>query len=295
MKIFIYLPNWLGDATMSAGAINALIYKYPNAKITFYGSFVSCELFKNLGEIIVENKKERYKQIKSIKTQFDLAISFKASLSSKILLFFINAKQKLYFKANKKDQTHQVIKYFNLLKPLNINNDLNTKLPFNKLKTRKLLGIAAGANYGASKCYEPEYFAKIASAFKEHRILIFGTKNEEQICLKLESELKKYNIKAINLCGKTSIKKLIYAVSSLDYLLANDSGIMHIGASFNIKVLAFFGSTNINQTAPFCKNAKVFSLNLPCSPCMKRICPLKHHKCMKDLTPDLVLKELKMS
>lgn len=293
MKIFIYLPNWLGDAAMAAGSINALIKKYPNANITFYGSFVACQLYKNLGDIIVENKKERLKQFLNIKDKFDIAISYKASLSSKVLLFLLKAKLKFYFKADKKAQIHQVLKYFNLLASLGLSNDLDMSLPFKRLKTRKLVGIAAGANYGASKCYEPEYFAKIASTFKEHRIIIFGTKNEEQICLKIENELKKYNIKAINLCGKTDIKKLVLAISSLEYLLANDSGIMHLGASFNINVLAFFGSTNIKQTAPFCKNAQIFSLNLDCSPCMKRVCPLKHHNCMKQMTPEFVLKHLR--
>ncbi|MBT0880106.1 MULTISPECIES: glycosyltransferase family 9 protein [unclassified Campylobacter] len=293
MKIFIYLPNWLGDAIMAAGAINALIKKYPNAKITFYGSFVACELYKDLGKIVVEIKKQRLKQIKALKEEFDLGISFKASLSSKFLLFILNAKKKFYFKANKSDNTHQVLKYFNLIKPLGLDEQLNTALPFKKLKTRKLIGIAAGANYGAAKCYEPSYFAKIASTFKEHKIILFGTKNEAGICNFIEDELKKYDIKAINLCGKTNIKRLALAVSSLDYLLANDSGIMHLGASFNIKVLAFFGPTNTKQTYPFCDNGKLFSLFLPCSPCAKKVCPLKHHNCMKQMTPEFVLEQMR--
>lgn len=293
MKIFIYLPNWLGDAIMAAGAINALIKKFPNAKITFYGSFIACEIYKNLGEIIVEKKGERLKQIRNLKQEFDLGISFKASISSKVLLFMLKAKKKFYFNANKSDNTHQVLKYFNLLKELNLDDNLNTQIPYKKLKTKKLLGIAAGAKYGAAKCYEPSYFAQIASTFKDHKIILFGTKNESDICNIIEEELKKYNIKAINLCGKTDIKKLCLAVSSLDYLLANDSGIMHLGASYNVNVLAFFGPTNIYQTYPYCKNGKLFSLKLPCSPCAKRVCPLKHHKCMKDLTPEIVLKELR--
>ena len=122
---------------------------------------------------------------------------------------------------------------------------------------------------------------------------LFGTKNEAGICNFIEDELKKYDIKAINLCGRTNIKRLALAVSSLDYLLANDSGIMHLGASFNIKVLAFFGPTNTKQTYPFCNNGKLFSLFLPCSPCAKKVCPLKHHNCMKQMTPEFVLEQMR--
>lgn len=31
-------------------------------------------------------------------------------------------------------------------------------------------------------------------------------------------------------------------------------------------------------------------LDLPCSPCMQRTCPLKHHQCMKDLKPEIIIK-----
>ncbi|RTJ97340.1 ADP-heptose--LPS heptosyltransferase, partial [Campylobacter jejuni] len=30
-----------------------------------------------------------------------------------------------------------------------------------------------------------------------------------------------------------------------------------------------------------------------CMPCMQKTCPLKHHKCMKDLKPEMVLEKLK--
>lgn len=296
MKIFIYLPNWLGDAAMAAAAINLLKKTYTNCKFIFYGSYVACALYENLGQTIIEEKKNRLKQFKNIKENFDIAISFKASLSSKLLFLFINAKKKILFNKEKAKQIHQVIKYANLLKKLNITYDeLDNSLAFKKLKQRDFIAIAAGAKYGSAKCYEPKYFAQIAANFKGYKVLLFGVKSDEEVCKIIENELKKLDVKVINLCSKTNIKRLILALSSCKYLFANDSGIMHIGAALNIRVFAFFGATNITQTRPFSKNSQVFSLNLKCSPCMKRICPLKHHNCMKLMDTDYVLSKIKLN
>ena len=69
---------------------------------------------------------------------------------------------------------------------------------------------------------------------------------------------------------------------------------MHLGAALKVKMLVLFGPTKFIQTSPWqSKNAKIIHLNLACMPCMKRVCPLKHHKCMQDLTPQMVIEKLK--
>lgn len=301
MKIFINLPTWLGDAVMASAAIYAIKEKYPDANFLFYGSFVSIELFKNLqnSKVLVENKKQRFSQIFKIRKElgeFDLAISFRSAFSSKIILNLIKAKKRFYFDKNQNKNEHQVLKYLKFIEnSLNFKASSNSlKLPIKAKATKKFLGINAGAHYGSAKRWNSEYFAQVAKEFAStHKIIIFGVKTEQKICDEIQNLLLKDGVQAKNLCGKTSIFTLCKNISMLDILITNDSGPMHIGAAYGVKTIAIFGSTNFHQTSPWQKNARLAHLNLACMPCMKRICPLKHHTCMNDLKPQIVIDKVR--
>ncbi|MBU2784094.1 lipopolysaccharide heptosyltransferase II, partial [Acidithiobacillus caldus] len=48
-------------------------------------------------------------------------------------------------------------------------------------------------------------------------------------------------------------------------------------------------SSPLTMTPPLAPQAVALRLDLPCSPCGKRNCPLKHHRCMEDLGVERVL------
>ena len=67
---------------------------------------------------------------------------------------------------------------------------------------------------------------------------------------------------------------------------------MHIAAALKTPQIAIFGSSDPAHTPPLSENAKVIWLNLPCSPCHKKECPLGHLKCLNDILPQQVLATL---
>ncbi len=304
-KIFIEVPIWLGDAVMSTPAVLNIIKTYPDAKIILLGSFASSKIFenyKNIDTLLVNDTKKAknryfalYHLAKSI-GKVDLAISFRRSISSKIMMFFIDAKQKFSYKRLTKKSIHQVLRYNDFinfyLKTSHEAGDLH--LAFTPFKYAKpTLGINPGATYGSAKRWYAKEFAQIAIALHDrYDIVIFGGSGEMDIAKDIEDELIKNKIKNYqNLAGKTSIKELCEKIGGLSIFLTNDSGPMHIAAAFKVVTYTIFGPTSYKETDQWNNpNKHIISKNLPCSPCMKRSCPLKHHECMKSIKAEDVLK-----
>lgn len=289
---------------MATPAIENLIKTYPDAQITLLGSFVSTQAFQgypNIKRVIVDDTKKsgnRYKNLISLAKSIgrvDLAISFRRSISSKFMIFFIKAKKKFNYRRLTKKEIHLCIRYNDFVnKVLNLQNEVgDLKLYFKPFNYGKpTLGINPGATYGSAKRWYPEEFAKIAIEMsKKYDIVIFGGPAETNIAKDIENELVSNRITNYqNLAGKTTIPELIEKIAGLDLFVTNDSGPMHIAAAYKVKTIAIFGPTKFTETNQWNNpNGEIVTKNLDCAPCMKRVCPLKHHNCMKDITAADVL------
>ena len=278
-------------------------------KIVFFGSFAACEPFKahpNCERVVVDNSKKAKFRLWRLFWQarnlgkFDAAFSFRSSFASKILLFGARAGQKFAFKKSK-DGAHQVQKYLKFVKSaLNLKRaDDELKLYFEPRKfDAPVLGLNPGASYGSAKRWYPAYFAQVALHFKDKfKIMIFGGAGERDMCEQIERILRQNGAACENLAGKTSVRELCENIGGIGQsggiFVTNDSGPMHIAAAYKTPTIALFGPTRFTQTCPWHnENARILHLNLECMPCMKRVCPLGTHACMKDLSPQAVIQTI---
>ena len=153
-----------------------------------------------------------------------------------------------------------------------------------RLSNKKLLGINPGASYGSAKRWYPEKFAAVAvDLSNNYDIVILGGRKEKEI----SSDIEKYLIeKGIanyqNLSGQTTVDELTSQIANLDLFITGDSGPMHLAAAYQIPTVSIFGPTNDIETSQWINEKSIIvKKNLNCQPCMKRVCPLKHHHCMK--------------
>ncbi|MBZ5642026.1 MAG: lipopolysaccharide heptosyltransferase II [Acidobacteriia bacterium] len=147
--------------------------------------------------------------------------------------------------------------------------------------------IAPGASYGAAKCWPPERFASLADRLISDcgaDVIFFGSPNEKEIAARIQSSMKN---RAISLVGGTSMRELAALFSACSMFIGNDSGAMHVAAAAGLPVIAIFGSTDPEGTAPVTNKFTLIRQAPSCSPCFLRRCPVDH-RCMTRIAVDSV-------
>ena len=155
----------------------------------------------------------------------------------------------------------------------------------------KILALCPGAEYGPAKRWSVEHYAAVARA--KHaagwQIWLFGSDKDKVVAEQID---RLSGGICRNFAGVTSLAEAVDLLSLTDIVVSNDSGLMHVAAGLDKKVIALYGSSDPGFTPPLNATAEIISLKLDCSPCFKRECPLGHTRCLADIAPDRVLAAL---
>lgn len=149
------------------------------------------------------------------------------------------------------------------------------------------IAVGAGASYGSAKCWPPKRFAQALNQLQRERdadIVLFGTPGETEVSAAIQSGLLR---PALDLTGKTQVAELPALLSRCSVFLGNDSGAMHVAAAVGLPVVAVFGPTDPDGTAPVTPRSSIVQAKPYCSPCFLRRCPTDH-RCMTAVTPEMV-------
>jgi heptosyltransferase-2 len=149
------------------------------------------------------------------------------------------------------------------------------------------IAVAAGASYGSAKCWPPERFAEALNQMRRERdadVILFGTPAEAGVATAIAGALEQ---PPLDLTGKTGIGQLPALLKCCSVFLGNDSGAMHVAAAVGLPVVAVFGPTDPDGTAPVTGLCTIVQEKPYCSPCFLRRCPTDH-RCMTAISPSRV-------
>jgi len=319
-KILIRVPNWIGDAVISTGFIEACKKENPAASITVLAHQRVAELFEgnpHVNDIIAFNKEEGLRRIvRSIKNRgFDRAYILPLSFSSALIFYLAGIKQRigygselrgllltesLKYSQNDFRSRHILQGYTALLgrdvvpQPPKIyltdeEKGKADKRIFNlRARPEDLVGFGPGAAYGPAKMWPAENWIQLGRKLSEggKKVMIFGSASEHELCRDIALGI---GHGTSNLAGQLSLRESAALLHLIPSFITNDTGGMHLAAACGAKVTAIFGSTNPGWTGPWGKGHRIIYKQEPCSPCYKRVCRHGHYDCLKKITSENVL------
>jgi heptosyltransferase-2 len=146
--------------------------------------------------------------------------------------------------------------------------------------------LCPGVEYGPAKRWPTEHFVTLARRFIDsgYAVWLLGSPGDRIAADPIATGVAEVR----NLCGRTDLGTAIDLLATASVVVSNDSGLMHAAAAVGSPLVALFGSSSPAYTPPLSPLARVARIEIACSPCFRRECPLGHFKCMRELPPNLV-------
>jgi heptosyltransferase II len=155
------------------------------------------------------------------------------------------------------------------------------------LATRRPIAILCpGAEFGPAKRWPTEHFVVLARRFIDsgHAVWLIGSPNDRPAADPIAAAVPEVR----NVAGRTDLGTAIDLLALASVVVSNDSGLMHAAAAVGRPLVAMFGSSSPEYTPPLSPLARIAKIEIACSPCFQRECPLGHFKCMRELSPNVV-------
>lgn len=315
-NILIIRLSSLGDILLATPLIRSIKKKNANVKIDFLLREEYKDTLKynpHLNQILLFKRNDNSNLLSDLKNKnYDLVIDLqnnfrsrklRKSFQTQIVHFkkpTLNKFLLVKFKINRFKQIIPIpVRYARAVPKFMLDeNSLELFLPdnikSNVLPNSNTIGICPGAKH-FTKMYPEKYFIELGNKLinKGFKIVLLGGKDDKSVCDRITNNISG----AVNLSNNNNLLQLSAEMKNCKFVICNDSGLMHTAIAVGTPVVALFGST-VKEFGFFpynCKHLLIENNSLKCRPCShigKEKCPKKHFKCMEELTPNLVFKEI---
>lgn len=155
----------------------------------------------------------------------------------------------------------------------------------------RVVVLNSGSAYGAAKDWPVEHFAELARRIVsdwDYHVLVNCGPSERRIASEIVTLAGDRRVVGLADFEHLPIGLTKACIRRGRLLVSTDSGPRFIGIAFGKPVVTLFGPTDPEATRIAYERERCLWLSLDCHPCMERTCPLGHHRCMRDLSPERV-------
>jgi len=312
-KILILRFSSIGDIVLTFPVVRSLKAAYPECQIDFvtkkaYQSLLNaCE---GINEVFtLDNSLRTLKKQIDFRT-YDAVLDLHHNLRTQLLTFFTGAKVYRFpknnwqkwlltcFKIMPKKRSHVVERYFMTLRaafgleiralqgkylvPIQDQINIEDEIGF---KPKEYLAFAVGAQF-STKRLPTDLMINLIEQVHCPIVLIGGP---EDVLVANQIKLALPNQQIVSKVGQLSIHASAWLGQNAAALLTHDTGLMHVGASFDVPIHLIWGNTTpafgmypLRHDQENCFHYEV--QDLTCRPCSKighQSCPKGHFACMR--------------
>lgn len=147
------------------------------------------------------------------------------------------------------------------------------------------VALAPGSVWGTKRW---PYYGELAARLAPHAdVVVVGATEDTALGDGVVAGVARTGGRAANLAGKLSVRESVAVIARAGVLVTNDSAPLHFASAVGTPVVALFGPTiPAFGFEPLGPADVTLGVSLPCRPCSNHgppVCPLGHHRCMRDL------------
>jgi ADP-heptose:LPS heptosyltransferase/lauroyl/myristoyl acyltransferase len=277
-RIWVRLPNWLGDVVMAVPLLRALRAGRPDAEITFVGKKQFLPLLAGEGladrlHPLPAQGRGYFAHFRALRTEYpDVWLLFTNSFRGDCEAWLAGAKQRFgLVRPGKKRpllthrfrvprdfderSRHQLelwemfVRHFGLVAPADRRpltpGSLDASAP---PVSAAAIGLIPGSENTPEKRWPVAHWRTLIEALPEHRFVIFGTPNDAPIAAAVAAGFAPDRVE--NLAGQTDLPTFAQRLRGCRVLVTNDTGGMHLANGLGVPLIALFGPTNPVRTGP---------------------------------------------
>lgn len=318
--ILVAGPTWVGDMVMAQSLFQALRQRQPQVQIDVLAPAWSLPLLKYMPQVragicspFVHGQlglRARWALGKSLRGQYEQAITLPNSWKSALVPWAARIPQRTGWlgearwgllndvrRLNKQRLPQMVQRLVALAQPPGATGVPEVSPPQLQVTeaavlavlqqhplviSAPVLALCPGAAYGPAKRWPAASYAALAQHWLRQGgvVWLFGSGQDQPVCAEIQQQTSSV---CADLSDRLNLAETVALLSVATVVVSNDSGLMHVAAALNRPVVALYGSTSPAFAPPLNQRHRIFYLNLACSPCRRRECPLGHLACLQQI------------
>jgi ADP-heptose:LPS heptosyltransferase len=311
-KILVVRFSSIGDIVLTTPILRAIRSRYPGVVVHFVARAKFADVVRanpnvdrlftferTIHEVVPQLKNEKYDLVIDLHRNFRSLMLRSRLMRPSVAFDKINLRKFMAVNFKMKDvlpEKHIVERYFDALAPYDVRDDgngldyfipkedeVNADALFLKNKPGNYIALVIGGSYNTKKI-PLEKLRQICSVARLPVVLL-GGKDDKPVADLLRREFPHL----ANCSGLFSVNQSASVVRQAEWVITSDTGMMHIAAAFDKKIVSVWGNTvpefGMYPYRPHSDSILMEVKGLKCRPCSKlgfAKCPRKHFKCMMD-------------